>query len=259
MWARAAVAALSHVVFFFPAPVLESQNRIVIEAESSLSVAAKEVGIFEVASKPQPILSGQNILGNFSTQVGDPAERQLNILPWPDRFVVAACPEFVGAIRAVASTNTELDAECTGECRSSSLVDKFYRNLQSDDAVNDGLAKGVVNPDVIHYGNEPRALNVDHRVGTEFSSVSRYFSYLDLFLSGAPKSIGFKPQCARKPGYQDGSQQGQRPLILLGGHDGTGSMEFEPDDRFDAYGAFFVKGTIGVVVLLCVLAILKRF
>ena len=61
------------------------------------------------------------------------------------------------------------------------------------------------------------------------------------------------PQREGKKGHGDAGQRGNGAVVYAGG-----GMQFQPNDRFDEEGAFFVKGLIGIVALAGMFAILKR-
>jgi hypothetical protein len=74
-----------------------------------------------------------------------------------------------------------------------------------------------------------------------------------------PQLVCRTPQSQGKYCDQNRGQSCHGTVILASRDAGAGDMQFQPNDRFDEQGAFFVKGLIGLVVLALVYAALKRF
>jgi hypothetical protein len=91
-----------------------------------------------------------------------------------------------------------------------------------------------------------------------FIDVFLFSQQFDLGVGGGPQLVGGPPEKERKQSQDDRGQSNNGPVIVARSGSGARKMQFEPDDRFDEQGAFFLKGCVGLVVFAGVFAILKR-
>ena len=92
----------------------------------------------------------------------------------------------------------------------------------------------------------------------------RFLEFGKFVFGRLPESVGGPPEGSGESGNQKSGQKSEWPFILVSGFSGAGEMQPESgggSDNFDAdsYGTFFIKLPVYAVLLLGVLAILKRF
>ena len=96
------------------------------------------------------------------------------------------------------------------------------------------------------------ALRQDCRLGcnpTEFS----------LMLADNPETMCGDPEGESKAGEYNSSKGGDRPIILPHRDAATGGVQFQPNDGFDKQVSIFVKGFIGLAILMILYAVPERF
>jgi hypothetical protein len=113
---------------------------------------------------------------------------------------------------------------------------------------------------------KPRKLDTNRGLGETASGSSRNLGRFDgpqyiepLLVGNLPKSISGSPKCKCEHCDNHSRQCGYSSVVLASSDAGARSVQFQPDDRFDEQGAFFVKGLIGLMVLAVLYAVLKRF
>jgi hypothetical protein len=80
----------------------------------------------------------------------------------------------------------------------------------------------------------------------------------EFVLGGLPQSSSCAPQGKSEESHRQRSQGGNSFTVLAGCSAGTSGVQLQPSERDAEQATFFIKGVIGMLVLLVVYTILKR-